>query len=31
MLSVKPRVTPGGMVQMEIEQEVSTSRRERRR
>jgi len=23
-LSVKPRVTPGGMVQMEIEQEVST-------
>ncbi|MBO8085879.1 MAG: type II secretion system secretin GspD [Marichromatium sp.] len=24
MLSVKPRVTPGGMVQMEIEQEVST-------
>lgn len=24
MLSVKPRVTPGGLVQMEIEQEVST-------
>ncbi|WP_367114643.1 type II secretion system secretin GspD [Thiohalocapsa sp.] len=24
MLSVKPRVTPGGMVQMEIEQQVST-------
>ena len=24
MLSVRPRVTPGGMVQMEIEQEVST-------
>lgn len=25
MLSVKPRVTPGGLVQMEIEQEVSTA------
>jgi general secretion pathway protein D len=24
MLSVRPRVTPGGLVQMEIEQEVST-------
>lgn len=24
MLTVKPRVTPGGLVQMEIEQEVST-------
>ncbi|MBK1701688.1 type II secretion system secretin GspD [Thiococcus pfennigii] len=29
MLSVKPRVTPGGLVQMEIEQEVSSVVRER--
>jgi general secretion pathway protein D len=28
VLSVKPRVTPGGLVQMEIEQEVSTPLRE---
>ena len=28
LLSVKPRVTPGGLVQMEIEQEVSTVDRE---
>jgi general secretion pathway protein D len=31
MLSVKPRVTPGGLVQMEIEQEVSTVDEQRQR